>query len=170
LAASVDRPRVRPISSNGTPNVSCSTNAEPLGRRQRVEHDQQGEADGVGEQRLGLRVGLVAVGHHGVGQAAAADSSGGPRGRAACRGRPGPPRGEPAAEVVDRGGVGAGQPHPGLLHRVLGVGQRAEHPVRDRAQPSPLGVEPPGQQIAFVHGSPSAAGIVTTMTLPARER
>jgi hypothetical protein len=144
---------------------------QPFGRRQRVEHDEQREADGVGEQRLGLRVGLVAVGHDGVGQTGADGLLGSGRaGAQHVKADPAHHGGEPAAEVVDRGGVGAGQPYPGLLHRVLGVGQRAEHPVRDRAQPSPLGVEPLGQQIAFVHGSPSAAGIVTTMTLPAGER
>jgi hypothetical protein len=32
---------------------------EPLCRRQRLEHDEQREADGVGEQRLVLGVGAV---------------------------------------------------------------------------------------------------------------
>jgi hypothetical protein len=33
--------------------------SQPLGRGQGLEHDQQGEADGVGEQRLVLRIGAV---------------------------------------------------------------------------------------------------------------
>ena len=39
--------------------MSWSTNASRSGRRQRVEHDEQGEPDGVGEQRLVLRIDAV---------------------------------------------------------------------------------------------------------------
>ena len=41
---------------------------------------------------------------------------------------------EPAAEVVDRVGVGAAEPDPGLLDRVLGFGLGTQDPVRDRAE------------------------------------
>ena len=39
----------------------------------------------------------------------------------------------------------------GASHRVLGIGKRAEHPVGDGAQPSPLGVKSLGQHVALVH-------------------
>ena len=41
---------------------------------------------------------------------------------------------QPAAEVGDRVRVGAAQAQPRLLHGVVGLAQRAEHPVGDRAQ------------------------------------
>ena len=46
-----------------------------------------------------------------------------------------------AAEVVDALGVGAAQADPGLLHRVLGLGQGPEHAVGHRLQPGPVGFE-----------------------------
>ena len=42
------------------------------------------------------------------------------------------------------------QPQPRLLHGVLGLAERAEHPVGDRAQLGPQAVEPVGQ-LEFVH-------------------
>ena len=50
-------------------------------------------------------------------------------------------RGEPPAEVLDRAGVGAAEANPGLLHRVVRLAQRAQHPVRDGSQVRPLFLE-----------------------------
>jgi hypothetical protein len=47
---------------------------------------------------------------------------------------PGDHRGQPGAHVLDRGRVGATHPQPGVLEGVVGIGGRAEHSVRDRAQ------------------------------------
>ena len=58
-AASGVRSTIGAISSNGTANMSCSTNASRSGGRQRLEHDEQREPDRVGEQRLLLGVGAV---------------------------------------------------------------------------------------------------------------
>jgi hypothetical protein len=38
---------------------------------------------------------------------------------------------EPAAEVLDRGHVGGSEPHPRVLHGVVGLGLGAEHTVGD---------------------------------------
>ena len=55
--------------------------------------------------------------------------------------------GEPAAEVRDGLGVGAGEAQPRLLDRVLGLGHRAEHSVGDRSQVRPVELELLAQQV-----------------------
>ena len=49
------------MSSKGKSNMSCSTKGEPLGRRQRVEEDEQGQAERVGQHRFVLGVAPVLV-------------------------------------------------------------------------------------------------------------
>jgi hypothetical protein len=118
---------------------------EPLGGRQRLQHDQQRDADPVAERgQLGrvAEVGdrLVLPGQH------------------LPRPLPGPARAlqlveadprddgrQPGVEVLDRGDVGALEAQPGLLHGVVGVG-RAHELGRDRAQPRPRGLEAAGEQ------------------------
>ena len=53
--------RSRAISSNGTANMSCSTNASRSAGVERLQHHQQREPDRVGEHRLLLRVGRLAA-------------------------------------------------------------------------------------------------------------
>ena len=115
---------------------------EPLGRRQRLEHDEQREADRVGEQRLLLGVGLVVDAHDRLGQPAA-DVVLAPRAPRAQHVEAHAPddRREPAAEVRHGRRVGAAQAQPRLLHRVLGLADRAEHPVGDRPQVRPVRLE-----------------------------
>ncbi|HEX6198070.1 MAG TPA: hypothetical protein VFZ37_19320 [Jiangellaceae bacterium] len=48
--------------------MSCSTNAKPLGGSELVEHDEQGQAHRVGQQRLLLRVEVPVRDHHQIGQ------------------------------------------------------------------------------------------------------
>jgi hypothetical protein len=60
-------------------------------------------------------------------------------------------RREPSAEVVDRVGIDAAEPQPRFLHGVVGLAERAEHPIGDGAQPVAVLLEPPGQPIGFVH-------------------
>ncbi|GGN82679.1 hypothetical protein GCM10011610_34280 [Nocardia rhizosphaerihabitans] len=60
--------------------------------------------------------------------------------------------GQPPAEIADFGGVGACQPQPRLLDRIVGVGERAEHPVGHRTQVGAVFFEPVGQELRFVHG------------------
>ena len=105
---------------------------QPFRRRQRVEDDEQREADRIRQQRLVFRV---------VPAVDADDRLGQPRPRVLLSARVAGPEHveadtrddgrEPPAEVVDRGALGPVQAKPGLLHRVLGLADRAEHPVRD---------------------------------------
>ena len=57
--ASGERSTIGAISSNGTANMSCSTNASRSAGAERLEHHQQREPDRVGQQRLVLGVGPV---------------------------------------------------------------------------------------------------------------
>jgi len=59
--------------------------------------------------------------------------------------------GEPAGEVVDGGGVGAGEAQPGLLHGVVGFGERAEHAVGDGAEMRAVLFEASGEEIGVGH-------------------
>ena len=107
---------------------------ESFRRRQRVQHDEQREADRVREHRFLLGIAVAGDGHDRLGQAAhvllvtrtaraqhvethARDDGG-----------------QPAAEVGDGARVRAVEPEPRLLHGVLRFGHRAEHAVGDRVQ------------------------------------
>jgi hypothetical protein len=61
-------------------------------------------------------------------------------------------RREPPAEILDRRGVDAAQPQPGLLHRIVGLGLRAQNAVGDRTQARAVALELPGQLNVLVHG------------------
>jgi hypothetical protein len=55
----------------------------------------------------------------------------GPPGAKAVQADPGDDRRQPAGEVLDGVGVGAGELEPRLLHGVVRLGPAAEHPVGD---------------------------------------
>ena len=126
---------------------------QTLGRSERVEHHEQRQTHRVSEQRLVLRVTLdVLDADHRLRQPAAdiVLLARPPRSqhveRHACDdGR------EPTREVGDRLRVRATQPQPRLLHSVVGIADRAQHPVGDRTQPSAMALELPGQQIVIAH-------------------
>ena len=120
------------------------------GWRELFEHDQQGEADRVGEHCLVLRI----TGPAGRASPGVPGHRAGP-GRRLRGTRPGitdrflapvPARPEhvqgyprdncrqPAAETLDLAGIRASQPQPGVLDRVVGVCHRAEQPVGHRPQ------------------------------------
>jgi hypothetical protein len=89
---------------------------EPLCRRQRLQHDEQREADGVGEQRLVLRVDAVCAVDDRVRQVCVewllasrrACAEHVERHATDCDDKPG-------FEIVDLAGVGAAEPDPRLL-------------------------------------------------------
>jgi hypothetical protein len=51
----------------------------------------------------------------------------------------------PAVEVLDLVVAGVGETQPSLLDRVVGLAQRAEHPVGQRTQAAAMLPEAPGQ-------------------------
>ena len=137
---------------------------DPLGRGEGVHHDVQGDADRIGE--YGLRLGIGAeVARDGpqvrlqrllaAGSAPAQHVQADPPGHG----------GEPAAQFLDAVTAGPGQAQPCLLHRVVGVRVRAEHPERDRAQVGAVGLEVGSQLVLVGHGTP---GRVRRFSLPGR--
>jgi hypothetical protein len=58
---------------------------------------------------------------------------------------------QPAAEVPDFARVGAAEPQPGVLDGVVGLAERAEHPVGDSAEMRPLLLEVPGKPFLLIH-------------------
>jgi len=64
-------------------------------------------------------------------------------------------RGQPAAQVVDAGGIRAAEPQPRFLHGIVHLGRRAEHPVGHGAQVGAVLFESLGQIITLAHRSHS---------------
>ena len=60
-------------------------------------------------------------------------------------------RGQPRSEVLDPPRVSATQAQPGFLDGVVGLAERAEHPVGHRPEPSPVCLETLGQPGVLVH-------------------
>lgn len=59
---------------------------------------------------------------------------------------------EPARAADEpQAGVGATEAQPGFLDGVIGLAERAEHPVGHRLQASPVFLETLGQPCALVH-------------------
>ena len=156
-AASGERSTIGAISSKGTANMSCSTNASRSAGVERLQHDEQREPDRVGQQRLVLGVGAVGavddrLGHVDAQRLLAPRVARAQHVQADARddGR------QPAAEVLDVARVGAAEPQPGLLDGVVGLAERAEHPVGHRPQVGPVRLEPLRQPVALVHRSHSS--------------
>jgi hypothetical protein len=127
---------------------------QPLRRRQGVEHDQQGQADGVGQQRL--LVGLE--GSHraddGIGDVDAEGLLAPGVARAQhVQADAGDDRGQPAAEVLDPARVRPADTQPGVLDGVVRLGERAQHPVGHRPQMGTVLLETVGQPLVAVHRS-----------------
>ena len=128
---------------------------EALGRRQPLQHDEEREADGIGKRRLfihpGGRIGVLRLARLAVDRvfAAAQARAQHVEADAADHG------GEPTGGIVDAVPARALQPQPGLLHRILGLGVRAQHAIGHGMKPSPLGLETVGPQKFFVHRSHS---------------
>ena len=125
---------------------------EPLGRRQRLEHHQQRQSDRVGQQRflLGVAPGFVAddrVGDVHVEGLLAPRLAGAQHVQA----HPCHHRGQPPGKVLDAAGVGATDAQPGVLNGVIGLAERAEHPVGHRPQTGPVLLETFRQPLAVVH-------------------
>ena len=119
---------------------------QALGRRQRLEHDQERDPDGVGHDDVALRAVVQRRGHDRLRQPAAgvvlasrparsehvqADAADDDR--------------EPATKVIGASRVPTIEPDPCLLDGVIGLADRAEHPIRDASQVRSLALELLGQ-------------------------
>jgi hypothetical protein len=59
--------------------------------------------------------------------------------------------GQPGAEVLDLARVGAAEPQPSVLDSVLGLAERPQHPVGDRAQMRSLLLESVREPLLLIH-------------------
>jgi hypothetical protein len=141
---------------------------EPLGRAECLEHDEQRHPDRVGHDGLVLRIAVLG------------DDDGF---RQPCAGKLLAPRTarpqriqadapddgrKPAVQILDCAGLGAAQPKPRLLHGVLGLAHRAEHPVRDPPQVWSRRFELVHQPLSLVHGHILSSGCVIALTTHTR--
>ena len=147
-----ERSTIAAISSNGTANMSCSTNASRSAGLSVSSTTCSAIPTDVGQQRLvlGIGPGRRVVDDRLRPEAVERLLAAGPAGPEHVQADPGDDRRQPPLEAVDLLGVGPLQPQPRLLHGVVGLAERAEDPVGDRAQPGPLAVELVGQ-LEFVH-------------------
>jgi len=125
---------------------------QPLGRRQRFEDNEQRQPDRIGQDGLVLGVDPVRatddrVGHADVERLLAPRS---PRAQH-VEADPGGDRRQPATEVLNLAGVRSARPEPRLLHGVVRLAQRAEHPERHRPQVGPVLLEPLRQPLVLAH-------------------
>ncbi len=131
---------------------------EALGGGEGVEDDEQGEADRVGEEGLVLGVEAALGVDHRVGQADVQGLFAAPgAGAEQVQADAGGDGGEPAGEVRDVVGVGAFGAEPGLLERIVGFAEGAEHAVGEGAQARALRFEArrEGGGLAHRRGAPS---------------
>ena len=150
LAAAGDRSRMGPIRSNGTAKMSCSTNASrsegdsvsrTTSRARPTESASSACCSGSspcgGDHRVRhVRVERFLVPGHPGPQHVQADA--------------GHHGGQPRAQVLHLGARPV-QPQPGLLDGVVGLAQRAEHPVGHGAQVRAVRLELSGRPVCRVH-------------------
>ncbi len=127
-----------------------------LGRGQRIQHDQHGRADRIGQQHFVFRTGTGIGGgqrrvRHQVHRFLAAHLA---RTQQIQR-QPGHHRRQPTGEIADLGRVGTIQAQPRLLHHVLGFGVRTQHAERHCLEPGAVGLELFGQSMQICHGERS---------------
>jgi hypothetical protein len=129
----------------------------PLGGRQRLQHHEQRETNRIGQQRLLLDPLLAADGQLARRKRLHVERLLAPRLAPAqhVQAHPRHHRGQPPRQVFDVSRLGAAEPQPGLLHRIVRLAERAEHPIGDLLQPVPVGLELFRQPIFLVHRSRS---------------
>jgi hypothetical protein len=125
---------------------------DPLGGREKVQHDEERRTDGLRDHGFVLGSGQVDGGGRGVRGLHAGGVLGprtpGPQPIEADAGGDGR---EPPAEVVDGSGIGPADAEPRLLDGVIGVLVRPEHAVGQRPQARPAGLELAAQAVTVIH-------------------
>ncbi len=152
--ASGDRPTMGAISSKGSWNMSCSTNASrSAGARvssttRRARPTESASSASSSGWRAPLRA------DEGIGEVAIERllASGAARSQD-VQTDAGDDGGQPAAKVLNLVGTCPTDPKPGVLDGVVRLRQRTEHPVGDRPQMRPVFLEAICQPLVFVHRS-----------------
>jgi hypothetical protein len=126
---------MRPISSKGMANRSCSTKARRSAGERTIEHDEESETDRVGEHGLLLGIGRGDVFRSRLGDFRVQGFFAARAARAKhVKADAGDDGGQPSAKIFDRVGIGAPEAQPGFLDGVVGLAERTQYAVRDRTQ------------------------------------
>ncbi len=129
---------------------------EPLGGGKHLQHHEQGEPDGVGEQRFLFRVDALFGADDRIREVDVQRVLPPRRARSKhVQTHPRRDRRQPTGEVLDLTGVAPAESQPRLLHGIVRLAEGAEHPVGDGAQVASMLLELPGQPVNFVHRSHS---------------
>jgi hypothetical protein len=140
---------------------------QPLGGRQLLQDDQQRQPDRVAQQYLPLRFRRIMADDR-VRQVhpqrlLPPDGAGTQHVQAYSRDN----GGQPAVEVLHAIGAHAADPQPGLLHGIVGLAERAQHPVGHRPQVGSVGLEALGKAVALGHRHiPSPRSVITVTVQP----
>ena len=158
--ASGDRSTIGAISSNGTANMSWSTNASRSagGSLSSTTSRARPTASASSAWCSGSTRSSRSTIGSGVRSGERILPARPPRAQD-VQAHPGHHGRQPAAEVLDVGRVGPAQPQPRLLQRVVGLAQRAEHPVADRAQVAAVLLEALGELVRHGCHVPPSAGV-----------
>jgi len=133
---------------------------DPLGGGELFEYHEECETDRVGQERLLLGVDPILATHGGRGSEVAEWLlTPRPAGAQHVQAHSRDDRCQPSAEIFHAGRIGAAQMEPGLLHRVVRVTQRPEHPIGHCPQAGPVGLELLCQPFVLVHWSHSLVAI-----------
>ena len=149
------------ISSKGTANRSCSTKASRSAGASVWSTTSSARPTELARHRFVFGVAPVLATHDGIGQVRVQRFFAPRLARAQhVEAHTRHDRRQPAAEVLDLAGVGAAEPEPGFLDRVVRLVQRAEHPVGDAAQAGAIGLEALCQLlVSFIGHIPSSARV-----------
>ncbi len=129
-----------------------------LSGRQRLEDDEQCEPNGVGEHRFLLQRRSRGVDELEADGLLAANGSRAQEVQADPRND----RGHPSVDVLDVGRTRSAHAQPGVLDGIVGLRERAEHPVRDGAQMASLLLEAIREPQLFVcHAFRCPRGLVS---------
>jgi hypothetical protein len=124
---------------------------QSLGRSQRVQHHEQCQTDGVGQQRFMFRVDPVLTAGGRLGHVLERLLAARVTGAQHVQTHPRHHRGQPRGEVLDAAGVCPAEPKPGFLNGVVGLTRRTEHPDGYRPETTAVLLEALGQPFVFFH-------------------
>ena len=123
---------------------------QALGGAERLEHDQQRKPDRFGELRFARGI-VGGEAHQGLRNRVDRVFGAGLAGTQHVQADPADHGGQPRAQVLELRAIAAAEAKPALLHGILRVGSRAEHPVRDGPQVGAVELELLGERCLLVH-------------------
>lgn len=127
---------------------------QSLSGSQGIEHDEERQADRVGKERLVLWSKFSRWADDRIGEMHLEGFLSPDISRAEhIEANAGDDRCQPSARILDLVRLGSAHPHPGVLDCIVGLCERAQHPIGDRPQMAPLLLEALRQPVLLVHST-----------------